>query len=196
LERLFRIHLYSAYKYSSYPNIGHNLLQHTGYYELLKYYISWYKYGVQPKITRDAVFYAYRPVAPNSDPNRTDTLCSLGPVNPQKLFGKLTNDLYVTTALVSAGQLRVITGDQTRSYDVPAGVATTNVPFDIGDQAFELWHDDRLILRSDGLPIAPSTLGDNFNVFSAYEVAEGSRSSSWLPSDAWKQDFVAEWFRQ
>ncbi len=29
---------------------------HLGYYELLKYYLSWYKRGVQPSIAKDAVF--------------------------------------------------------------------------------------------------------------------------------------------
>ena len=35
---------------------------HVAYYELLKYFIPWYRTGKEPKIERDGLFYFYREI--------------------------------------------------------------------------------------------------------------------------------------
>ncbi|MDR3710465.1 MAG: endo-1,3-alpha-glucanase family glycosylhydrolase [Capsulimonadaceae bacterium] len=120
---------------------------HAGAYELLKYYIEWYKSGKRPAIKRDAIYWFYRThpmdaVAPN-DP--------LGPVTAR--YGPVADKIYVTCNLTAPATLIVTTGGQERRVDVPAGSADIDVPFTPGAQSFELTRNGQSVLKGTGEPI-------------------------------------------
>jgi glucan endo-1,3-alpha-glucosidase len=168
---------------------------HLGYYELLKYYISWYKSGSAPKITNDGIFYFYR-VQPLDVSAPGDAMaCKLGPVPRTKQFGLIKDVAYVTTALTAPAELRVHTGGTTHSFPVPAGMATTDVPFSPGKQIFELWRNGKKLIQAQGADIDGYPMVENFNVYSGYAIAGGVSSDSWLPSDGWKKGLNATWFQ-
>lgn len=122
----------------------------TGLAELNRYYIQWYKTGVRPTITRDALFYCYRTSSRN--------LIAEADKRPPVRFGNppATDDIYLTTALTAPAKLRVVSGDQTAEFDVPAGIAQTTVPFHPGPQVFSLWRGGREIVSAKGAPVADS----------------------------------------
>jgi len=167
---------------------------HLAYYELLKYYINWYHTGERPTVSRDAVFYFYRPNLRPANPPTADNFCPLGPITTSQLWGHLQNVIYITTALTSPAELRVSSGALVRSSRVPTGLVTTDVPLRTGHQLIELWRNGRLLTRSEGVDVSENFLGDNFNVYSGYSVSGGSNSETWSPSDLWRSGFISDWF--
>jgi glucan endo-1,3-alpha-glucosidase len=168
---------------------------HLGYYELLKYYISWYKSGFAPKISKDGIFYFYRTQPLEISAPADAMACKLGPVPKAKQFGSIKDVAYVTTALTAPAELRVYTGGQMRSFPVPAGIATTDVPFLPGKQVFELWRNGKKLVHAQGSDIDGNPIIQNFNVYSGYAIAGGISSDNWLPSDGWKKGLNATWFQ-
>jgi Glycosyl hydrolase family 71 len=169
---------------------------HLGYYELLKYYISWYHTGKQPIVSKDSIFFFYRPNVRSHafSSEAADPFCALGPVKASQLWGNIQNVIYVTTAAVGPSELRVTTGLRTRSFTVPAGLQTTDVQMEPGPQTIELWRNGRKLVGSRGLPVSETSAGDNFNVYAGYAVAGGADSETWKPSDSWKKGATSDWF--
>jgi hypothetical protein len=168
---------------------------HLGYFELLKYYVSWFHAGKPPSISKDALFYFYRPNLRNTTPSsETDAFCSIGRVRTSQLWGNLQNVMYVTTAVTAPATLRVTTGGTTNSYEIPVGIDTTDVPLIPGKPTIELWRNGTKLIGSLGIDVSETAAGDNFNVYGAYAVVGGSDSNTWKPSDAWKTGRISEWF--
>jgi hypothetical protein len=171
-------------------------LPHTGYYELLKYYISWFRTHRPPSITKDAVFYFYRtqPILPEPT---TDTACKMGPVDPRQLWGDVQDRIFITTALTAPAQLRVTSGNRTSTINVVAGLNNTEVPFIIGPQHFELWRNGKLVAKADGVPVTPTDSVQNLNVYSGFVISDGSSSANWTPGNRWKPNGMpdADWFQ-
>jgi len=171
-------------------------LPHLGYYELLKYYISWYHSGHAPKIIRDGVFFFYR-THPNDAVASDDiSACALGPIPPDQKWGVVKDVIYVTTALTEPSVLRVTTGGAVHDIPVPAGMHTVDVPFKAGHQTFEIVRNDKVRIHISGADILDNIKVYNFNVYSGYAIANGPTSETWKPSDAWKGGFIADWFVQ
>lgn len=115
--------------------------------ELNRYYIQWYKTGVQPTITRDSLFYCYRTHSQHLKAfgdNREPVRIGNGPIG---------DDIYLTTALTAPAQLRVVSGTKTSEFHVPAGIAQTVVPFQTGRQIFSLWRNSRKLIQTEGEPV-------------------------------------------
>ena len=168
---------------------------HLGYYELLKYYISWYHTGKVPSITKDSVFYFYRPnVRSSAFRSGTDPFCSLGTVKASQLWGNVQNVIYITTAALAPSSLQVTVGGATQSYDIRPGLETTDVPINAGHMTIELWRNGTKLVGGQGVDISESSMGDNFNVYGGYAIAGGNDSDTWKPSDGWKTGRVSEWF--
>jgi len=129
---------------------------HAGYLELSKYFISWYKTGKKPKISRDCLVYIYRvhpksavasTVSPPDAPRNFKTL-------PVKYMGSdVQDDVFVTTLLKAPAELRVTTGGTETRYQAPAGYTSFAIPFSTGSQHFELYRKNRLIASAGGEPI-------------------------------------------
>ena len=141
--------------YKNYPNGASDAPR--GWYqpmvglgELNRYYIQWYKTGVQPEITADSLFYCYRT-------SSRELKASEDPRPPVKIGNEPAgDDLYLTTALTAPATLKVQSGDRTTEHPVPAGIAQTVVPFQAGPQRFSLWRDGREILKTEGAPVVDS----------------------------------------
>ena len=167
---------------------------HLGYYELLKYYYSWYHTGTQPTITKDGVFYFYRPRIRSPYFSTADPSCSIGAVEASQLWGNVQRVIYITTALTAPGRLHVISGGTTKVYEVPSGVTTTDVPVAAGQQTIELWRGAVRLVNARGIDIIEGSPGDNFNVFAGYAIAGADDSDAWAPSDRWKDRTPQAWF--
>ncbi len=123
---------------------------HLAFVELNRYFIHWFKTGVRPTITKDALFYFYRThgkrLAAPADP--------LGPVT--HLVGDAQDAIYLTAALTAPAELRVTSGSTTSAHRLDAGMTHVAVPFSAGAQHFELWRGGRRLSALDGEPIAAS----------------------------------------
>jgi glucan endo-1,3-alpha-glucosidase len=170
-------------------------LPHLGHYELLKYYVSWYKSGHKPTIVKDSVFFFHRTHPNNALASDETSGCSMGAIPPHQKWGNVQDKLYITTALTAPGQLVVRMGRSEHKRYLPAGLTTIDIPFEPGTPTYQLWRAEKRELSFAGEPIVGNPGVYNFNVASGYAIAAGQNSQTWLPSDRWKTGFVAEWFR-
>ena len=119
----------------------------AGLDELNRYFIQWYKTGVEPEITADTLFYSYRT-------SSYKLTASADPRPPVKIGNPpIGDDIYLTAALTAPAQVQVVSGPDKKRFDVPAGMTHFVVPFQIGPQAFSLWRDGREIAGGQGEPI-------------------------------------------
>jgi len=129
---------------------------HTAFMELNRYYIAWFKTGVQPEITKDAVFYFYR--THPMDLRATDD--PLGPVT--ELHGNIKDEIYVTVALTAPAALRVDSGGIQTTFQLNKGISQVSVPFHVGRQQFRLSRHSQLIGQIVGEPIQSKISVYNF----------------------------------
>jgi hypothetical protein len=169
-------------------------LPHLGYYELLKYYVSWYKSKIKPTIIKDGLFFFHRIHPNNSVASDKTSGCSLGATPANQKWGNVQDRIYVTTALTASAELVVKTGASVHRLPLSAGLHTVDVPFEAGRPTYELWRAGDKILSLTGDQIVETPDIYNFNVTSGYGILGGQNSDSWLPSDRWKTGFVADWF--
>lgn len=173
---------------------GIESLSHLGYYEVLKYYISWFHYNNAPILTQDALFFFYR-IHSNAAVAANDAaVCPLGAISPAKKFGKIDDVMYVTTALTAPATLKVEFANSQREYDVPVGLHTTDVPFGSGKPKFELWRNGKRLTGIVGREIEERPAVYNFNVYSGYAIVNGETGETWVPSDKWKNGLGTDWF--
>ncbi|HEY3329777.1 MAG TPA: endo-1,3-alpha-glucanase family glycosylhydrolase [Capsulimonadaceae bacterium] len=122
----------------------------TGLGELNRYYIQWYKSGIQPTITSDALFYNYRIHSASliaSGDARSPVTCG---------NGTFADSIYVTTALTSPATLRVVSGGTTTNIAMAAGIQSTTVPMNAGTQTFSIIRGATTVATVTGAPIASS----------------------------------------
>ncbi|WPJ96717.1 endo-1,3-alpha-glucanase family glycosylhydrolase [Coraliomargarita algicola] len=119
----------------------------AGLGELNRYYIQWYKTGLQPEITEDTLFYSYR--------TSSHKLIAERDPRPPVAFGNgpISDDIYMTTMLKTPAEVRIYSGEETMQYEVPAGVHHLVVPFQAGRQFFALWRDGEQIAAGEGTPV-------------------------------------------
>lgn len=139
---------------------------HSGFLELNRYFLQWYKTGKKPAIAEDKLFYFYRrhpkdAVAPDDDK---------GPVAVR--HGAVEDSLYITTLLTSPAELRVVSGGQKKVVPLPKGMIHTSIPFQAGTQHFELWRGKNLVIQTDGAPIQATTTNYNFHLNSGFVSAK------------------------
>ena len=168
---------------------------HLGYYELLKYYISWYKSGHKPTIVKDAIFAFHRTHPNDAVASDSASGCSLGPIPRRQKWGNVQDRIYVTVALTAPADLVVRTGASEHKLSLSAGLTTVDVPFEPGRPTYELRRAGEKELSFTGEPIVENPEIYNFNVVSGYAVAAGQNSETWTPTDQWKTGFVADWFK-
>jgi glucan endo-1,3-alpha-glucosidase len=94
---------------------------------LLSFFIQWYKTGVEPAITRDAIYYFYRTQLKDTD--------ARSPTVAHK-FGPVADLLYITANLTAPTEIRVTTGGRTTVLHFPAGSTDRETPLFVGDPPF------------------------------------------------------------
>jgi glucan endo-1,3-alpha-glucosidase len=148
--------IYKPYYY----NVGPLLYSHSGYAELEKYYIQWYKTNVKPSVSKDALYYFYRTHSKNlSAPNDVQNIV---------LYGDVHDEVSVTTILTQPATLQVTSGGIVSRLDVPAGLRHTRVLAYPGPQSFELLRNGATVIRKDGDPIDSVITAYNFTTTSGY----------------------------
>ena len=122
----------------------------AGILPLMSYFIKWYKTGRQPRIDQDLVFYSYR-IHPKDAVAVNDPL---GPVTSR--YGRVRDDIYVTTLLTAPAVLRVTSGSVQYSKSLPPGIRHVRFPFKIGAQKFELIRNGIVVASNKGEDIISS----------------------------------------
>ena len=98
---------------------------HSGATALLPYFISWYKTGVQPTIGNDAIYWLYRTQSQSSNPG-------VPTVSAATNYGPVADVIYVTANLAAPGTLKVTSGSQVSTFNLPAGSSDVQAPFRVG----------------------------------------------------------------
>lgn len=126
----------------------------------MKPYIAAYKAGAStPSVDQDQLVYWYRPTPKNVQ-------CTSDPLGPPNGRDLLTDAVFVTTLLRSAGQLSVTSGGQSFTIDVPAGVSTHNFTMGVGSQSFKVTKSGSTVLSGvGGLDIKNTCATYNFNAY-------------------------------
>ena len=96
---------------------------HAGVDGLLAFYIRWYKTGIQPPITRDALYIFYRTQS-------KDFNAGTPPVAHK--FGPVADVIYVTAQLTAPAVLHITSGSRTTLRQLPAGTTQITAPFQTG----------------------------------------------------------------
>jgi glucan endo-1,3-alpha-glucosidase len=127
---------------------------HSGYLELSKYYITWYKTGYQPPIARDALFFFYR-IQPRD-------LVITNDIPVTEISPYVQDELFLTTMLKSPAKLVVNSGGVQTEYDQTNGISHVRVPFQLGPQVFQLWRNGALLGVINAPQITTSLTNYNF----------------------------------
>ena len=143
-----------------------NLLAHEKFLEASRYYIDWFKTGIEPELKRDAIYYFYR-VHPKT---------SMGLIQPSidqtttgRPFGweNLNDEIFFTSFLVRPLTLQIENGGHSYILELPKGVSTKSVPMSLGTIEIHL-KSERIELTTKKLEFAIGDDGTsgNFNYFS------------------------------
>lgn len=109
----------------------------NAFFDLSGYYTTWLKMGAQPKIVRDALYYAHRAhsmdptVAPPDLGKQTSAFTVVGGT-PQ------ANEIELVGLLTAPGTLQITIGGKTSTKDVGAGIQSFRIPLAEGTPKFEL----------------------------------------------------------
>jgi glucan endo-1,3-alpha-glucosidase len=120
---------------------------HAGFLELSKRYIAWYKTGMPPAINNDVLFYFYRTHSMNLMAADTNDI----PVTWR--IGDLADVIYITVILTATAQLNIVSGTNSATYSLPAGLQQLRTPFAAGSQTFTLTRSGTQVLSVQGPPI-------------------------------------------
>lgn len=153
-------------------HFGPKLLSHAAYLDASRYYIDWFKMGFPPPIAQDELFYFYRlhPKSLAVTVNAADAAAGLG--RPGGADSLLDN-VFVTAFLTRPATLTIHSGEQSKSYDLPAGVNHVSMPFAAGPQRFELQREGKVVIRKTGEHAISATDG-----FSRFNYFAGSASTA------------------
>jgi glucan endo-1,3-alpha-glucosidase len=138
---------------------------HAGYLELSKQYISWYKTGVAPAINQDSLFYFYRTHSTNA------VASDIKDIQVTNLLGDVQDVIYNTLFLTAPAQLNVMSGTNSVTYSLSAGLQQVRTPFAPGTQTFTVTRNGFQVLSVQGPQILSSIT--NYDYFPASGFAYG-----------------------
>jgi hypothetical protein len=159
------------------------MLSHAAFLDASRYYITWYKTGILPKIEEDALYYAYRLHPKNvpglqkpGDPDRKTAL----PAGADKLL----DDVFVTLFLTAPAQLTIHSGSTAQTFAVPAGVQHRSMPFAPGPQRFVLTRGGATLIDKTGeQEISATDAWGNFNLFAGEAKLLATRAQKTVGGD-------------
>lgn len=103
-----------------------------GYYDLVAYYISWFKTGAPPSIVRDALYYYHRVHRVSATPTAQSALASCRANCPG------TDEIELVSFLTAPATIEIEVGGASTSLDAPAGVSSLRAPLADGRPVFRL----------------------------------------------------------
>lgn len=119
---------------------------HVAYLDASRYYIDWFKTGVQPTITDDQLFYFYRP-EPKSAAGQHLTRSEIER-GIQNIQGAITlqDKLFVTTFLTAPARLTIYSGKKMQAFNLSVGIQHIDMPYELGQQRFVLQRDGKVLI--------------------------------------------------
>jgi glucan endo-1,3-alpha-glucosidase len=137
---------------------------HAAVNALLPYFIQWYKTGVQPAITQDALYYFYRNQSKDFD-------AGLPPV--ENKYGPVADRIYVTANLTAPAILKVTCGGHTTVFHLPAGSTDVEAPATTGSKPqFELDRKGKTLLTGEGSDLIQAAPAFNNYYYVAGEISK------------------------
>jgi len=116
------------------------------FYDLTAYYNVWFKTGVEPVITHDAMYYFYRRHHTNLTPSVMPPLPAVpkGSDPPQ-------NTIELLAFLTEPGILEIQIGATRQTKEVPAGVSSFQIPLKKGTPIFRLYRNKQKVITLPGI---------------------------------------------
>jgi glucan endo-1,3-alpha-glucosidase len=117
---------------------------HSGYLELSKRFITWFKTGHEPALDGDALYYFYRTHPKSAVASNSNDI-------PVAAFGGSPQDaIYAMVYLVTPAQLEIDSGPTSTTNSLPAGMSTVRTPFVPGPQKLTLRRGGKQVLTVQG----------------------------------------------
>jgi hypothetical protein len=112
-------------------------------YDLTAYYITWFKQGKAPAITRDVIYYSHRIHSIDAAPDAN--------VQP-KLFKNAAPDqacdeIECLVFAKAPATLTIKLHEQTQTFDIQAGFNEVRIPLQTGKPLFTLKRDDQIVAQ-------------------------------------------------
>lgn len=124
------------------------LLSHSAYLDASRYFIDWFKSGVEPAVTRDQLYYFYR-LSPKSIPVAVSLDRDLGVGFPRGIEA-VEDNVYVTVFLKQPATVIIKSGGSQKSFSVAAGMHNLSFPFSIGPQSFSVLRKGEVVIEKIG----------------------------------------------
>lgn len=124
------------------------------FYDLTAYYVSWFKTGVQPTVTRDVLYYFHRTQFANAQP---DTTKQTKVMTLRAASDPAIDKIELLAFLKSAGTLEVNIAGKTYQQSANTGMTSFTVPLAAGKPTFQLTRDSAPVISlPSAFPIASS----------------------------------------
>jgi len=149
---------------------------HQGATALLPYFIQWYKTSVQPAITNDSIYWAYRTHSMN---------VNAGVPSVANKYGPVADNIYVTCNLAAAATLTVTCGSSVNNVNVAAGSHDVQVPFVAGTTpSFSLSRGGSQVLSGTGTDqIQTNPQYNNYYYSTGYVIGPAFNSPPSIPAN-------------
>ena len=112
------------------------------FYDMARYYVTWFKTGAQPPIVRDVLYYVYRVHSTGAQPMKGGDWKCRG--------GGTVDEIELVAFLAAPGRIAIELAGKRQFKDVPAGISALTVPLVEGTPAFTLTRDGRETIRTRG----------------------------------------------
>ncbi|MDQ2800265.1 MAG: glycoside hydrolase family 71 protein [Armatimonadota bacterium] len=123
---------------------------HVAYLDASRYYIDWFKTGKPPRITRDRLFYFYRPEPKSAAGKQLSAREVEKGVKSIDGADRLEDSVFATCFLAKPALLTIHSGTTSRAFVIPAGIHHVDMPFALGAQRFTLTRNGHTLLDKTG----------------------------------------------
>jgi hypothetical protein len=155
-----------------------NDMPHDGWLDMAAPFIAAYKAGstgVTDHITDDQLIYWHRPSAKSIDCDATDTTMVAASNGSGNYFQgrpdgweSMKDNVFVVSLLTAPGTVSVTSGDNTQTFEAPAGASVFEVTMGVGQQQFALTRDSKEVFSGTSLrEVTDSCICGIYN-FNAY----------------------------
>lgn len=129
---------------------------------MAKPFIAAYKAGsliVRPFITEEKLIYWYRPTPRDVDCDATDTTMTGSANNASGNFFRgrpngwetMQDKVFVVALLKAPAEVQVQSGNESQTFQAPAGVSAWSAPMGVGQQQFAVTRDGTTVLSGTSL---------------------------------------------
>lgn len=112
-------------------------------YDLTAYYVTWFKTGKKPEITRDVLYYSHRIHSVHAKPDLTKQKKMFKPITKEPL----RDDIELLCFLKAPGTVKISIGDKKYTKEFKAGVNEFRVPLQDGLPEFTLERQGKRIIN-------------------------------------------------